>query len=143
MSPATPQVANRLNLQAGDPVVATSYLFYADHHPIQMSESWEPASLTKGTAIELPEDVPAQGVIARMDLIGKHVDHVEEKVTARAATRDKIEQLKLPHRGSYVLVIERTHYAATEPVETCDIIFPGNRYELTYQIPVNPPPDNF
>jgi len=33
-------------------------------------------------------------------------------------------------------MIDRTHYVEDRPVETCDIIFPGDRYELTYTIPI-------
>jgi GntR family transcriptional regulator len=107
---------------------------------IQVSTSWEPLGLTGGTPIEEPENGAAVGVIARMDLIGLYVDHVSEKVTARAANRDEVGKLNLPARGAYVLVIERTHLVGDRPVETCDIVFPGHRYELTYDIPVAGPP---
>jgi DNA-binding GntR family transcriptional regulator len=71
-----------------------------------------------------------------MDNLGRHIDRVLEKVTARAATRDEIERLDLPRRGADVLGIGRTHLAGDPPVETCDITFPGDRYQLTYAIPV-------
>ncbi|MDX6261093.1 MAG: hypothetical protein QOH84_2781 [Kribbellaceae bacterium] len=133
---ATPEVARRLSLSPGEPVTETTYRFFGDGRPIQVSQSWEPLALTGGTPIEKPEDGPAVGVIARMDTIGQAVDHVVEKVTARAASRDEVKRLDLPTRGSYVLVIERTHFVGETPVETCDIVFPGDRYELTYDIPV-------
>jgi DNA-binding GntR family transcriptional regulator len=131
-----PEVARRLDIKPGEPVNQTTYRFFADRRPIQVSQSWEPLSITGGTPIENPEEGPAIGVIARMDTMGQAVDHVIEKVTARAATRDEVKRLELPARGTYVLVIERTHLVGDKPVETCDIIFPGDRYELTYDIPV-------
>jgi DNA-binding GntR family transcriptional regulator len=82
-------------------------------------------------------DGPTTGVIARMDSIGEVIDRVVEKVTARAATHDEVKWLQLPPRGAYVLVIDRTHYVGDKPVEACDIVFPGDRYELTYTIPVD------
>lgn len=132
----SPEVTQRLNLAPDERVMETTYRYFANEQPIQLSTSWEPLAITEGTAIEYPEESPTVGVIARMDLIGYHVDRVVERVTARAAQPVEIKQLNLARRGAYVLVIERTHYANEQPVETCDIVFPGDRYELTYTIHV-------
>lgn len=133
---ATKEVAQRLGIDVGDPVMCTTYRFLADERPIQLSRSWEPLSVTRGHPVERPEEGPVVGVIARMDSIGQHIDRVVEKVTARAARPDEVTALELPQRGSYVLVIDRTHFVGERAVETCDIVFPGERYELTYTIPV-------
>ncbi|MFD0595445.1 GntR family transcriptional regulator [Catellatospora coxensis] len=133
---ATNQVAEMLGVATGEPVMETVYRFFADERPIQLSCSWEPLSVTRGTPIELPEGGPITGVIARMDSIGVPIDRVVEKVTARAATPAEADGLDLPPRGAYVMVIERTHYAGDRAVEACYITFPGDRYELTYTIPV-------
>ncbi|WP_304450850.1 GntR family transcriptional regulator [Nocardiopsis sp. YSL2] len=133
---ASQTIAKRLGIAANDPVMRTAYRFFSESQPIQVSDSWEPLALTGGTSVELPEDGAATGVVARMDLIGQHVDSVTEKVTARAALPEEAQRLELPAHSAYVLVIERTHYVGDQPVETCDIIFPGDRYELTYRLPV-------
>jgi DNA-binding GntR family transcriptional regulator len=133
---ANPEVARRLHLSSDEPVMETTYRYFSGDQPIQLSQSWEPLAITEGTPVEYPEEGAAIGVITRMDLIGHHVNEVVERVTARAAKATEITQLRLPQRGAYVLVIDRTHYADGRPVETCDIIFPGERYELTYTIPV-------
>ncbi|MGH3426660.1 MAG: UTRA domain-containing protein, partial [Mycobacteriales bacterium] len=83
--------------------------------------------------MKYPEDSPVAGVIARMDSIGHPPDSVIEKITARAARPDETERLALPQQSGYVLVIERTYYEGEVPIETCDITFPGDRYELTYR----------
>lgn len=134
---APPEIADRLKIAVGEPVMRTSYRFLANGSPIQLSRSWEPLSITRGTPVERPEEGPVIGVIARMDSIGQRVTHVIEKVNARAARAEEIEALDLPQRGAYVLTIDRTHFVDDRPVETCDIIFPGDRYELTYTIPVD------
>ncbi|MGH3764187.1 MAG: UTRA domain-containing protein [Pseudonocardiaceae bacterium] len=133
---ASPEIARRLGLSPDAPLMETTYRYLADERPIQLSQSWEPLVITEGTPVEYPEDGAAVGVIARMDLLGRRVDRVVERVTARAAKTTEIEQLDLPRRGAYVVVVDRTHYAGDDPVETCDIILPGDRYELTYTIPV-------
>ncbi|GAA1765291.1 GntR family transcriptional regulator [Luedemannella helvata] len=130
-------VAARLGISPGDAVMRSAYRFIADGSPIQLSTSWEPLSVTGGTPVEWPEEGAAVGVVARMDTIGVRIDETIERVTARAATSEEIERLGLPARGAYVLVIERTYLAAGNPVETADIVFPGDRYELVYRVPVD------
>ncbi len=134
---ALPDVAQRLAIQPDDPVMLTRYRFLADDLPIQLSTSWEPLALTGGTPVELPEAGAAVGVVARMDLIGVHIDECVEKVTARPAHPAEIEALDFHPRGGHVLVVQRTYYASERPVETADIVFPGDRYELTYRYPID------
>ncbi len=134
---ATDNIALRLSMAPGAEAMQTDYRFFANGSPIQLSRSWEPLVLTARTPIELPEESPTVGVVARMDLIGQHVSEVVEQVHSRAARPDEAERLELPTQGAYVLIIERTHYVGTQPVETCDITFPGDRYALTYRIPVD------
>lgn len=134
---APAEVARRLAIGPGDPVMVIRYRFLADGAPIQLSTSWEPLSGTAGTPVEWPEDGTAVGVVARMDAIGVHIDECTERVTARPARPDEIDALGLPLRGAYVLVVERTYYADGRPVETADIVFPGDRYELVYRYPID------
>jgi DNA-binding GntR family transcriptional regulator len=138
---ATEDVAHRLEIEFGAPVMCTKYRYFAATSgrgdPIQLSTSWEPLELTVDSPIVRPEEGPIVGVVARMDSIGVHISHVTERVTARAALPPEIQALELSAQGSYILLIQRTHYAGERPVETCDIVFPGDRYELTYRIPVS------
>jgi DNA-binding GntR family transcriptional regulator len=133
---ATGDVAARLGIEPGDPVMVTRYRFLADGVPIQLSTSWEPLAVTGGTDVELPEEGAAVGVVARMDHIGVRVDECLEKVTTRPARDDEVAALNLPLRGPHVLAIERTYTAAGRPVETADIVL-SSRYELNYRYPVD------
>jgi DNA-binding GntR family transcriptional regulator len=134
---ASLDIARRLAIGPGDRVMRTRYRFLADRAPIQLSTSWEPLTLTAGTPIEWPEEGVAVGVVARFDEIGIRIDECIERVTARSAHPVEIEALDLSLRGAYVLVIERTYLAGGQPVETADIVFPGDRYELMYRYPID------
>jgi GntR family transcriptional regulator len=134
---ASADVARRLGIEPGEPVMLTRYRFLADGAPIQLSTSWEPLAVTASTPVEWPEDGAAVGVVARMDTIGVHIDECAERITARPARPEEIDALNLPLRGAYVLAIERTYYATGRPVETADIVFPGERYELVYRFPLD------
>ncbi len=137
-SEALPDIADRLAIAHGDPVMVTRYRFLADAAPIQLSTSWEPLAVTRGTPVEWPEDGATVGVIARMDRIGVRVTESEERITARPAMPDELSALELPTRGAEILLVRRTYYAGESPVETADIVIPSDRYELVYRAPVDP-----
>jgi DNA-binding GntR family transcriptional regulator len=134
---ADADIARRLAIRSGDPVMSTRYVFLTDSEPIQLSHSREPLAVTGGTPVEWPEDGAAVGVVARMDLIGVRIDESVERITARPAIAGEAEELRLPARAPLVFVIERTYYAGGVPVETADITIPGDRYELVYRIPID------
>lgn len=137
---ATPPIAARLQIGPGDPVMHTVYRYFADDEPIQLADSFEPLAITEGTGVELPEEGAAIGVVARMDLIGVNPTHYVEEVADRTATPEEVEALSLDPRGPLsVLAIERTYYAGTTPVETADIVFPGRRYRVIYEVRLDPP----
>jgi DNA-binding GntR family transcriptional regulator len=114
-------------------VMHTSYVFRRDGEPAQLSESWEPLHLTRGTPIVLPEDGPHSGlgVVERMRRIGVEVTHAAEYLSARLITAPEARLLKAAP-GDIVMTIERTYYADTTPVETADIVVPVDRYRLLY-----------
>ncbi|MFT7834566.1 GntR family transcriptional regulator [Saccharothrix sp. BKS2] len=134
---ATDDIAARLKIVPNAPVMRTGYRFLANGRPIQLSTSYEPLALTGGTDVERPEEGPLAGlgVITRMDGIGIRVTEVVESVATRVPLPREVEALDIP-LGVHVLTIERTFLADDLPVETCDIVVPGDRYGLTYRIPV-------
>lgn len=129
--------ARRLEIQPGDQVMSTRYVYYADDEPIQLAHSREPLVLTGGTPVEWPEEGAAVGVVARFDVIGIRIDEVLEEITARLAFPYEIDALRLPKRGGYVLVVERTYVSEGRPVETADIVLQGDRYRLQYRLPIS------
>jgi GntR family transcriptional regulator len=139
--PAT--VARRLG--AGDAgtgaaaalVTVTRYLLTADGEPVQVATSYEPAGLTEGTPVALPEQGPlaGRGVIERMAFIGIEIDEVVEELTVRQSFLAEAEALALPP-GAPVLHIERMHRCAGEPVETADIVIAAERFRLRYRFDI-------
>ncbi|MFF5182257.1 GntR family transcriptional regulator [Streptomyces sp. NPDC000345] len=134
---ATARVAERLAVAPGTPVMKTDYVFLADGQPIQSSISYEPLDLTEGTEVEFPEEgrYTNTGVITRMDAIGVRVTRVSEEVTTRPPRTDETERLGI-EPGVHVFHIRRTFSTDDRPVETADIIIPGDRYALTYEFRV-------
>ncbi|WP_162795066.1 GntR family transcriptional regulator [Nonomuraea lactucae] len=114
-------------------LMRTTYLREVAGEPVFIETSWEPLQLTRDTVIAFPEDGPhgGKGVVERMRHIGIEVTHAPEVVSARPSTAEEARQLGVAP-GDIVLVIERTHYADTRPVETADIVIPVDRYQVVY-----------
>ena len=128
-------IARRLGAAAAAALVtATRYLMTADGQPVQLATSYEPAGLTEGTAVALPEQGPhaGRGVIERMRSIGIEVDQVVEELSVRTCLLAEAAALAIP-AGSAVIVIERLHLSGGQPVETADIVIPAERYRLRYR----------
>jgi GntR family transcriptional regulator len=133
-----PAVARRLGPSpAALLVTATRYLLTADGAPVQLAFSYEPAGLTEGTAVALPEQGPlaGRGVIERMRSIGIEVDQVVEELGVRQSLLTEADALALPS-GAPVIHVERVHLSGGQPVETADIVIPADRLRLRYRFDV-------
>ena len=133
----TPAIAGRLGAEPGEPAFRTVYTFLRNGSPVMLSVSWEPAALTAGTAVMFPEEGPhaGRGVVERMAVIGQHITHAEEVVSARPALAAEAGRLGI-RPGATVLTIARTYRTAVRAVETADIVLPVERYSLVYEVPV-------
>ena len=109
----------------------------ADGQPVQLVTSYEPAGLTEGTAVPLPEQgsYAGRGVIERMRSIGIDIDQVVEEVSVRTCLLAEAAALAMP-AGSTVFVVERTHLSGGQPAETADIVVPVERYRLRFRFAV-------
>ncbi len=117
-------------------VTATRYLMSVDGQPMQLATSYEPAGLTEGTSVAMPEQGPfaGRGVIERMRSIGIEVDQVVEDLAVRTSLLAEAAALAIP-AGFSVIVVERSHLSGGQPIETADIVIPADRYRLRYRFP--------
>jgi len=138
--PASPAVAARLGLAAAEAVVMTRYLMRADGEPVQLAVSSEPAALTAGTPIAMPEQGPlaGRGVAERMRSIGIEVDEVTEELSVRPALVAEAGELAVP-AGSALLAVERIHYSAARAVAAAEVLVPADKFRLRYRFPADQP----
>jgi DNA-binding GntR family transcriptional regulator len=135
--PALPAVAARLGLSPGAMVVMTSYLMRADGEAVQLAVSFEPAELTAGTPVALPEEGPlaGRGVVERMRSIGIDVDDVTEEISFRPAMLAEATALGV-QAGAGMLVVERAHHCGPQVVETAEVVVPAGKFRLRYRFGV-------
>lgn len=137
---ATADVAGRLGIAPGDPVMATKYLIHMDGRPVTSSTSWEPLGITRGTEIEHPHEGPHadSGIVTRFDAIGQKVKRVEEALTIRLPDTAECQRLDLP-RDVPVVIIDQAFRAGLDEdvvVEAAEIIYPSDRYRFIYDMEV-------
>jgi DNA-binding GntR family transcriptional regulator len=134
-------VAGRLGLQPAEHATVTRYLLTADGEPVQLAVSYEPAALTAGTQVALPEQgqLAGRGVVERMRAIGVLVDHVTEELAVRPALLAEAALLAIAP-GAAVLAMHRLHLAGELAVELAEIVIPAGRFRLSYRYPVQGQP---
>jgi GntR family transcriptional regulator len=133
---ADADIAARLRVEEAAPLTRTRYVFRGDGRPFQLATSYELAELAGG------HDMPAEGVngrpnpVTRLSALGVKITEIVESVSTRVPQPAESDALNLP-AGVHVLHVERTHWTADRPVETSDIVIPGDRFRLVYTTPVH------
>jgi GntR family transcriptional regulator len=133
---ASAEVAMRLNVDEGSPVVVRRRVFLLEGQPVALVDSYYPGSLAKGTAIERPERIRGcvyaliedpEGPIRRQ--IARSVDDL----VARMPTHEEAVELQLPP-GVPVIRVLRTVFDSDDlPVEVQDSIVAADRHEFRYE----------
>ncbi|SEL66018.1 GntR family transcriptional regulator [Nonomuraea pusilla] len=127
---AGPEIAKRLRLNESAPLTRTRYLYRTDGKPLQLATSYE---LREFAPLHTDED--RRSLISRMFAYGIKITEVVESVHTRVPRPVESDALALA-AGVHVLHVERTHWAGDRPVETSDIVIPGDRFRVTYSMPV-------
>jgi GntR family transcriptional regulator len=133
---ADARTAGLLGIASGDAVTVRERVMFADDVPVQLAVSRLPRDVTRGTAVE-EDDTGPGGIYARLEEGGHPLDHFTELVTARLPSSDEATALHL-NPGTSVLAVTRVALTATgRAVEVNDMVLPGDRYELMYEIPAD------
>jgi GntR family transcriptional regulator len=137
-----PLVAEQLGVSQDTQVLARHRVMKADDQPLQISVSYLPLDLVKGSKIEERDTGPG-GIYSRLDEVlaqrrpEGRLDRFEEKVTTRMPLPDEARTLRL-NAGVPILHVTRTAYDEQgTAVEICDMLLAGDRYELAYVIPAS------
>lgn len=133
--PAEAEVARRLAVAEGEPVLERRWRSTSGSEPPVWSVSWVPARLIQDAPASDEREPEPSGTLALLAAAGVRVTEVTEDVVVRAPTPQETEQLRL-RTGESVIEVARTMLAGDQPVETADIVLAGDRYLLSYRIPL-------
>jgi GntR family transcriptional regulator len=132
---ASPEVANLLQLEEGEAVVVRRRTMFLDDEPVQLADSYYPASLAARTELATPKKLRG-GTIAALERLGHEPRRVRETISTRMPLGGEVALLDLPP-GVPVLVQTRVAYDNTDmPIEASETMLAGDRHVLTYDLPV-------
>ncbi|MFF5265326.1 GntR family transcriptional regulator [Actinomadura viridis] len=128
--PATVSLALELDTDAL--AVRRTRIRYVDGIPYQLSTSWFPEDLARGTLLMEARDVAVPGGILRQ--IGCPQVSVRDEITIRMPTTAEADQLDIPS-GTPVGEHRRTGYGEDgQPVRHMITVFPGDKHFLVYEL---------
>ncbi|MFD9061448.1 GntR family transcriptional regulator [Kitasatospora purpeofusca] len=130
---AEPQIAEWLRIMAGDEVVKRSRVRWVDDEPFQLSISYFPGTIARGTLLDEDREISAPGGVLRH--IGHPQTHVRDEISTRMPTPEETDLLQLP-MGTPVIQHVRIGYGAEVPVRVMITIAPGDRHLIVYEMEV-------
>jgi GntR family transcriptional regulator len=134
VKPAPEDIADRLGLEPGAPVLLRSRLQTIEGRPSAMADSWFRAEMVEGTEIAQPVDIP-RGTDRVMEELGHGATHRRDEVTARMPTPAEAQALQIAGGVPVVLVVATELTDGDEPVEVYRLTLPADRHVLIYDVP--------
>jgi DNA-binding GntR family transcriptional regulator len=131
--PAPEAVTSALQLQPGEQVVLRSRVMLLDDRPVELVDSYYPASIARDTRLAEMSKIPG-GAVAHLASLGYPPRRVVEDVTARLATPVEAEEfgLELP---AAVVELSRVIFSDDDrPVEASMMLSPADARRLRYEI---------
>lgn len=129
-------IAERLTLGAGDMTVLRRRLVLLDGRPVEIADSYWPATIAAGTALAHPGKIRG-GAVSLLADMGKRPSLVEEQVTARPPTREERQTLEM-EEGEWVMVLTRLIKDDTDlPYELSVMVTPARTRQLNYAMKVD------
>lgn len=134
--PADPEIALRLDLDAGTPVVVRRRLFVADELPVALCNSFYPSSIVAGTVIAADKKIKG-GVHAAIEdehgPIKRRLVRSVDELIARMPTQDEVATLSLSPGEPVVRVVRTVFDSNDEAVEVQETIAAADRHEFRYE----------
>lgn len=135
--PCPADVAGRLQVETGSPVVVRRHLMTLDGEPAQTADSYFPLALVEGSRIPQFEKIPG-GVHSELArATGRTFGPAWEEMLARMPTPEESQLLRLPP-GTPVVELWRTiRDSAGAPMEVSRFLFDGARHSFGAEVPMD------
>lgn len=134
---APAEIAGRLDLDEGSEVIVRRLTFWLEEEPAALHDSYFPAELVAGTAIENPRRIRggAHAVIEDPDgPVHRRIARSVDELAGRMPTPDEARLLRLLP-GVPVFRILRTVYDTEDrPVEVQDSVAAADRHRFRYEV---------
>jgi GntR family transcriptional regulator len=128
--PASPSVAEKLDVAPGDPVVIRRSQYFIGDVPWQLINSYYANDLAKGTALEQAGEIEA-GSIGLLSELGYPQQGFVDEIGARMPNAREFDFFKLAS-GTPVIVVTRTSYSTDRPIRLTRYIYRADRVRLLH-----------
>lgn len=127
---ADAEVAEKLGIRAGDPVVIRHSQYYIGEVPWQLISSYYPSDLAGGTALQQAGAIEGGSIRMLADLGHPQQGFVDE-IGSRMPDGREFAFFHLAS-GTPVVVVNRTSYSADRPIRLTSYIYRGDRVRLLH-----------
>jgi GntR family transcriptional regulator len=127
---ADPEVAEKLGICAGDPVVIRHSQYYIGDVPWQLISSYYPSDLAGGTALQQAGAIEG-GSIRMLAELGHPQQGFVDEIGSRMPDGREFAFFRLAS-GTPVVVVNRTSYSADRPIRLTSYIYRGDRVRLLH-----------
>ena len=134
--PAPPEVAEALGVTEGSVIVARKRVITLDDEPIELTDTYYPATIAAGTALAEPRKIKG-GAVTLLAQLGHDPDRVHEDVTARMPNEAEREALRLGDRDPVLILRRTTTDKEGEPIQVDLMTMPARGRHLNYEMQVN------
>jgi GntR family transcriptional regulator len=130
------RVAKILGLEPGDTAVLRTRVGLLDDEPAEMTYSYYPANLARGTRLADRRKIPG-GSPTLLAEMGYPPREQEDEVAARMATTEEYELLEIPGDTPVIEVFRVVYSDGRRPIEVTVMVKPGHLYKMGYHLPVS------
>jgi GntR family transcriptional regulator len=135
--PAPDEVAERLDVDTGSPVVVRRRLFVVNGEPVALCDSYYPRDLAGGTALAEPERIPggAYGLIEDADgPIGRRLQRSVDDLECRMPTPSEVEALVLAPGVPVVRILRTVYDSDGSAVEVQETVAAADKHQFRYEV---------
>jgi GntR family transcriptional regulator len=135
--PATGEVAHRLGVEEGEPVVVRRRLFVVNGEPVARCDSYYPAAMADGTALAEPGNIGggAYGLIEDPDgPIRRRLRRSVDDLECRMPTPSEVEELQLGSGVPVVRVLRTVYDSEKVAVEVQETIAAADKHRFRYEV---------
>jgi len=133
---APPEVAEAFGIPEGASVVARKRVITLDGDPIELTDTYYPASLAAGTALAVPSKIKG-GAVTMLAQLGHNPDRIHEAVSARMPSREEQDALHLGSQDPVLILRRVTTDTEGAPIQVDLMTMPARGRHLNYEMQVN------
>jgi GntR family transcriptional regulator len=134
--PVPADIADRLRIATGTPVVRRVNWYWADGESIQVGTTYVPADVAGTSPIATGDALPAGGLYACLEALGHPVANIRDEITARLPTPDESAALDVPPGVPVLEILHTSHDQQGQPFEVTSFVMRSDRTAIAYEMPI-------